>query len=292
MRRAVASTVTSTTIRRFRRPELLSPARCARSNSSSGRNDANNRYGTNIRRPNKPTNETNISDIFKTSRMNSRHNPFSFRKNVVTLFPGDYADDEDDDEFRLANPFGPDADFDQDPLPKAAAASSSTAEKIFEELQKREVLEKKQREVWIQNSVPPVRTSIIDRAGRSHGVGGRKAAQASVWIQPGFGEVVVNGLPCEEYFIRQSDRELLLAPLVVTATCGLFDVQAAVRGGGLTGQAGALRLGLARALNHYAPHLYRPTLKFHGLLTRDARKVERKKIGHVKARKSPQWVRR
>ena len=121
---------------------------------------------------------------------------------------------------------------------------------------------------------------------------GRKTAEARVWIQPGPGEVVINHRPLEDYFDRLTDRERVLSPLVATETCGQFDVQVTVKGGGLTGQAGAVRMGLARALNAYNPDAYRPALKMLGYLTRDARKVERKKVGHVKARKSPQWVRR
>eukprot|EP00985_Skeletonema_marinoi_P034333 scaffold43725_cov153-Skeletonema_marinoi.AAC.1 len=90
---------------------------------------------------------------------------------------------------------------------------------------------------------------------------------------------------------REYHREHILGPLVASQTCGKFDVTAVVKGGGLTGQAGAIRLGLARALEKYNPD-YRPPMKRHGFLTRDARMVERKKVGRVKARKSPQWVRR
>ena len=102
----------------------------------------------------------------------------------------------------------------------------------------------------------------------------------------------MNRRPFTDYFARLSDRDLCIQPFVATETCGKFDVQVTVKGGGLTGQAGAIRLGVARALNAYNPDLYRPVLKLLGFLTRDARKVERKNVGKVKARKSPQWVRR
>jgi small subunit ribosomal protein S9 len=105
------------------------------------------------------------------------------------------------------------------------------------------------------------------------------------------GEVVVNRRPFEDYFPRDWHREEILKPLVATETCGLFDIQSHAEGGGLSGKAGAIRLGLARALQNYNPE-YRPPLKRLGLLTRDPRKVERKKIGLKKARKAPQWVRR
>lgn len=145
---------------------------------------------------------------------------------------------------------------------------------------------------WLENAKPPVRQPVIDERGRAYGRGGRKTAAARVWIQPGLGHVVINRKDFVDYFDRTSDRELVLAPLAATGTCGKFDVTAMVTGGGLTGQAGAIRHGLSRALNHYNPDVYRPPLKRLGYLTRDPRKVERKKIGHLKARKKPQWVKR
>jgi small subunit ribosomal protein S9 len=145
---------------------------------------------------------------------------------------------------------------------------------------------------WLETAKPPVRKPIIDDRGRAYGRGGRKTAAARVWIQPGLGLVVVNRKDFVDYFDRTTDRELVLAPFTATGTCGKFDLMATVEGGGLTGQAGAIRHGLARALNHYNPDLYRPPLKRLGYLTRDPRKVERKKVGHIKARKKPQWVKR
>lgn len=150
---------------------------------------------------------------------------------------------------------------------------------------------KAQKERWIRNSRPPVRVSEIDERGRAYGRGSRKSAQARVWVQPGEGEIVVNRRDFLSYFPRESDREHILGPFVASQTCGNFDVVAMVKGGGLTGQAGAIRLGLARALEKYNPE-YRPPMKRHGFMTRDPRMVERKKVGRVKARKSPQWVRR
>ena len=148
-----------------------------------------------------------------------------------------------------------------------------------------------QKERWLKNAQPPVRVPVIDSMGRSYGRGARKSASARVWITPGFGNVTVNRKDIIDYFPRFTDRELLLEPLVVTRTSAKFDLQCQVQGGGLRGQAGAIRLGLARALQHWNP-TYRPPMKKMGFLTRDARKVERKKIGKVKARKSPQWNRR
>jgi len=150
----------------------------------------------------------------------------------------------------------------------------------------------KKKERWMELSKPIIRTSQIDERGRAYGRGGRKTASARVWIQPGLGEMVVNRLNMEDYFPNVGNREHILEPFIVTKTCGKFDVMAWVEGGGTTGQSGAIRHGIARALNHYNPDLYRAALKHFGLLTRDARKVERKKIGLLKARKAPAWVRR
>ena len=111
-----------------------------------------------------------------------------------------------------------------------------------------------------------------------------------MWIQPGEGEVVVNRKDLVTYFPREADRALILGPLVATQTCGKFDVVTFVKGGGLTGQAGAIRLGLARALEKYNPN-FRPPMKRLGFMKRDPQTFERKKVGKVKARKSPQWVR-
>jgi small subunit ribosomal protein S9 len=147
------------------------------------------------------------------------------------------------------------------------------------------------KERWLRNSISPERFPVIDPVGRAYGRGGRKTAEARVWVTPGFGNVTVNRQDFVEYFPRRSDREQVLDPLVATQTAGKFDLQCIVKGGGLTGQAGAIRLGVARALQHWNPE-YRPAMKKMGYLTRDSRKVERKKIGRVKARKSPQWNRR
>merc|ERR1712127_811033 len=111
------------------------------------------------------------------------------------------------------------------------------------------------------------------------------------WIQPGEGVITVNRRDFLDYFPRDSLREMILAPFVATETCGKFDVITSVEGGGLSGQAGAIRHGVARALEKYNPD-YRPPMKRLGFMKRDPRMVERKKIGLKKARKAPQWVRR
>jgi small subunit ribosomal protein S9 len=209
------------------------------------------------------------------------------RAHALHFFPGDYGDDE------AFDPFGEDSDYDKDDEDIADEAFNDPMRmEIREKMREEEEKILAQRKRWIINSFPKEWPTIIDERGRSYGRGGRKTSSARVWIQPGFGEVVVNRKPFTEYFIHESDREQILLPFVVTDTIGLFDVQATVQGGGTSGQAGAIRHGVARALNAYNPDLYRPALKFKGYLTRDPRMVERKKVGLVKARKAPQWVRR
>jgi small subunit ribosomal protein S9 len=123
------------------------------------------------------------------------------------------------------------------------------------------------------------------------GTGRRKASVASVRIRPGTGAVHINGRDMEEYFPREDHQNAVREPLKVTHNQGLFDVFVSTRGGGITGQAGAVRLGLARALVKSDAGL-RPVLKEHGLLRRDSRVVERKKYGKRKARRSPQFSKR
>jgi small subunit ribosomal protein S9 len=123
------------------------------------------------------------------------------------------------------------------------------------------------------------------------GTGKRKTSVARVILRPGDGTTWVNGRTLEEYFPRASLRTTATAPLRIAGVEGTFDLRARVHGGGLTGQAGALRHGLARALVEADPNL-RTVLKREGLLTRDARIVERKKAGLHKARKAPQYSKR
>jgi len=123
------------------------------------------------------------------------------------------------------------------------------------------------------------------------GVGRRKRAVARVRIYPGKGEVVVNGKPAEEYFGRIQDQTAVTAPLKVTRNEGRFNLSVIVRGGGITGQAEAIRHGLARALLLYDPMAKGP-LRDAGFLTRDPREKERKKAGLKRARKAPQYTKR
>jgi len=132
----------------------------------------------------------------------------------------------------------------------------------------------------------------VDHRGRAAGLGKRKDAVASVFLLPsGVGNITINRRDFVDYFPRDSSRVDMLTPFALTGTCGDFDVVAHVRGGGQSGQAGAVRHGIARALQNWNPE-YRPVLRAEGLLSRDPRVVERKKHGRKKARKSFQWVKR
>ncbi len=124
------------------------------------------------------------------------------------------------------------------------------------------------------------------------GLGRRKEAIARVRLVPGTGRWTVNGHTLEEYFPNKVHQQLVSTPLRVTAVEGRFDITARITGGGVSGQAGALRLGIARALNLIDPENNRAALKKAGLLTRDSRVVERKKAGLKKARKAPQYSKR
>ncbi|MDH4384297.1 MAG: 30S ribosomal protein S9 [Caulobacter sp.] len=131
----------------------------------------------------------------------------------------------------------------------------------------------------------------IDKFGRAYATGKRKNAIARVWIKPGKGTITINGRDQEVYFARPVLRMMIAQPLQVTDRVGQFDIIATVEGSGLSGQAGAVRHGLSKALTYYEPGL-RAALKPHGFLTRDSRVVERKKYGKAKARRSFQFSKR
>ena len=130
-----------------------------------------------------------------------------------------------------------------------------------------------------------------DQFGRAYATGKRKNAVARVWIKPGKGKITINDRDQEVYFARPVLRMMIAQPLQIAGRLGEFDVQATVTGSGLSGQAGAVRHGIAKALTYYEPGL-RTVLKPHGFLTRDPRVVERKKYGKAKARRSFQFSKR
>ena len=137
----------------------------------------------------------------------------------------------------------------------------------------------------------PKHVQKLDKQGRAYATGKRKDAVARVWIKPGSGKIVVNERTLETYFARPVLRMIMQQPLLVANRVGQYDIVVDVAGGGLSGQAGAVRHGLSKALTYYEPEL-RPALKKVGFLTRDSRVVERKKYGRKKARRSFQFSKR
>ena len=131
----------------------------------------------------------------------------------------------------------------------------------------------------------------VDKYGRAYATGKRKDAVARVWVKPGSGKITVNDKDFSAYFARPVLQMILRQPIVATNRDGQFDIVATVEGGGLSGQAGALRHGISKALTYYEPAL-RAVLKKGGFLTRDPRVVERKKYGKAKARRSFQFSKR
>ncbi len=137
----------------------------------------------------------------------------------------------------------------------------------------------------------PLRQQELDKQGRAYATGRRKDAVARVWVKPGTGKITVNGRDQEVYFARPTLRLVINQPFTVTDRTGQYDVVCTVKGGGLSGQAGAVKHGIAQALSKYEPAL-RSAVKAEGFLTRDSRAVERKKYGRAKARRSFQFSKR
>jgi len=137
----------------------------------------------------------------------------------------------------------------------------------------------------------PAYVQKLDAYGRAYATGKRKDAVARVWVRPGSGRITINDKDLTQYFGRPVLRMIVQQPILITDRNGQFDVTATVSGGGLSGQAGALKHGISKALTYYEPEL-RGILKKAGFLTRDARTVERKKYGKAKARRSFQFSKR
>ncbi|MEA1070944.1 30S ribosomal protein S9 [Sphingomonas sp. LY29] len=137
----------------------------------------------------------------------------------------------------------------------------------------------------------PLREQQLDKFGRAYATGRRKDAVARVWLKPGSGKITVNGRDQEVYFARPTLRLVINQPFGITERTGQYDVIATVKGGGLSGQAGAVLHGIAQALSRFEPVL-RTAVKREGFLTRDSRVVERKKYGKAKARRSFQFSKR
>lgn len=131
----------------------------------------------------------------------------------------------------------------------------------------------------------------IDELGRTYATGRRKDAVARVWLTRGKGKITVNGKDQSTYFARLTQRLIVNEPFLKTDRAGQYDINCTVKGGGLSGQAGAVRHGISRALDLVEPELHK-ALKAEGMLTRDSRRVERKKPGRRKARRGQQWAKR
>ena len=137
----------------------------------------------------------------------------------------------------------------------------------------------------------PLPEKKVDEQGRAYATGKRKSAVARVWIKPGKGSITVNGRDITIYFARPTQQMVINQPFEAASRTDQYDVVCTVKGGGLSGQAGAVRHGISKALTYFEPEL-RPALKAGGFLTRDARVVERKKYGRAKARRSFQFSKR
>ncbi|SON55998.1 30S ribosomal protein S9 [Hartmannibacter diazotrophicus] len=146
-------------------------------------------------------------------------------------------------------------------------------------------------EIGTAETSAPVHVQKLDQFGRAYATGKRKDAVARVWVKPGSGKIIVNDKDFTAYFGRPVLQMIVQQPIVATSRDGQFDVIATVAGGGLSGQAGAIRHGISKALTYYEPGL-RAVLKKDGFLTRDSRVVERKKYGRRKARRSFQFSKR
>ncbi|AFR26360.1 30S ribosomal protein S9 [Bartonella quintana] len=140
-------------------------------------------------------------------------------------------------------------------------------------------------------NVVPIHVQKLDSQGRAYATGKRKGAVARVWVKPGFGKITINNKEFDKYFARPVLRMILRQPIVAINRDTQFDIIATVTGGGLSGQAGAVRHGISKALTYYEPE-FRTILKKRGFLTRDSRVVERKKYGKAKARRSFQFSKR
>ena len=143
----------------------------------------------------------------------------------------------------------------------------------------------------VAENAAPVHVQKLDAHGRAYATGKRKDAIARVWIKPGSGRIQINNKDFDKYFARPVLQMLLKQPLQTAERLDQYDIMATVKGGGLSGQAGAVRHGISKALTHYEPEL-RAVLKKGGFLTRDSRTVERKKYGRKKARRSFQFSKR
>ena len=171
-----------------------------------------------------------------------------------------------------------------------AVAETTAAETATVEAPAADAVEAPAAPVVVQAEAP-LREQQLDKYGRAYATGRRKDAVARVWLKPGSGKIEVNGRDQSIYFARPTLRLVINQPFGITDRVGQYDVVATVKGGGLSGQAGAVKHGIAQALSRFEPAL-RSAVKREGFLTRDSRVVERKKYGRAKARRSFQFSKR
>ena len=181
-------------------------------------------------------------------------------------------------------------------ITEAAEAETKTEEKPAAETKDSAEAPAENAAETVKEAAPPVeetplREQEIDEHGRAYATGRRKDAVARVWLKPGKGMITVNGRDQSGYFARPSLRLIINQPFDISDRRGQYDIVATVKGGGLSGQAGAVKHGISQALSRYEPKL-RGTMKAAGFLTRNSRVVERKKYGRAKARKSFQFSKR
>ena len=177
-------------------------------------------------------------------------------------------------------------------LPSGHEVESKSARSDAEESEEHRLkAERRESEKQKEEAHRAARVAVRDEFGGSSATGRRKTSVARVTLRPGEGAITINDNSFDRHIPDINHRGLMLRPFLVTNTMGLFDLKATVHGGGISGQAQAIRHGIARALELYEP-AFRPALKKDGMLTRDPRKVERKKPGRKKARKAFQWVKR
>ena len=181
------------------------------------------------------------------------------------------------------------------PAPAAAEAPAETAAPAHASREGRRGRDEAVTDHGVSTQGPQIaavlREQQLDKQGRAYATGRRKDAVARVWLKPGSGKIVINGREQEVYFARPTLRLIINQVFDVTDRKGQYDVEATVKGGGLSGQAGAVRHGISTALTRYEPAL-RVAVKREGFLTRDSRVVERKKYGRAKARRSFQFSKR
>lgn len=200
---------------------------------------------------------------------------------AVSILHGDYEDYDDVDKNNKSS----------EAMVEDEKTSSQANEQNSSDIFQWEEHVRQKKLKWAEQAQPVHREQELDGRGRSYGRGGRKTSTARIFLFPGEGNVTINRIDMVDYFCRKTHRAHILSPFVATKTCGMFDVFCSVEGGGLSGKAGSIRHGIARALEKYNPE-FRPPLKLLGYLTRDPRMVERKKSGLKKARKAKQWVKR